>query len=175
MKIACLGWGSLIWKPEPLEVVGPWHEDGPHVPVEFCRVADGSELATAICLTTSPLPVYWAVLASADLAEACQTLKAREQIPAHRGDAIGSLIVREDDQGVLGRWAAARELDAVVWTALPPRYANIENRMPSQVDVIEYLGSLTGDALEHAKRYIQRVPPQIRTPYRSAIEQTFGW
>lgn len=165
----------MIWTPEPLEVVGPWHEDGPYVPVEFCRVADCGEVATAISLNASPLPVYWAVVATGDLAKACQTLKEREKIPEHRVDGIGSLIVGEDQRGSISEWAAAHALDAVVWTALPPRYAGIESRIPSQADVIAYLGSLTGESLQHARRYIQQVPRQFRTPYRKAIEEAFGW
>ena len=28
MKIACLGWGSLIWKAGALPVASQWHHDG---------------------------------------------------------------------------------------------------------------------------------------------------
>ncbi|MDU1189996.1 MAG: hypothetical protein E6990_18890 [Enterobacter sp.] len=54
MKIACLGWGSLIWKSGALPVAGEWQTDGPSLPVEFCRVSDGGELATAICMNALP-------------------------------------------------------------------------------------------------------------------------
>ncbi|CAG8865708.1 hypothetical protein PS627_01627 [Pseudomonas fluorescens] len=175
MKIGCLGWGSLLWKPEPLRLAGPWREDGPELAIEFCRVGDGGELATAICVNAPPVPVFWAPLEVDDLASACAMLKEREQIPGHRSDGIGSLIVSPDATGALCEWALASGLDALVWTALPPRFDDIENRVPSEREVLGYLGSLQGETLEHARRYIEQVPLQIQTPYRAAIARSLGW
>ncbi|KTC41367.1 hypothetical protein AO269_22665 [Pseudomonas putida] len=157
MKIACLAWGSLVWKPGVLPVCGPWHEDGPCFPIELCRVGDGGELATAICLNAPSRPALWALLDSASLEHACEALREREQIP------------------LIARWAQAKEVDAVIWTALPPRFAGIEARVPSVDNVIGYLTGLTGEVREHAREYIERLPQQIDTPYREAIENSLGW
>ncbi|WP_244555204.1 hypothetical protein [Pantoea eucrina] len=88
MKIACLAWGSLIWKPGELPVAGEWHADGPALPVEFCRIGDGGELATALCMNAAPVNVYWAVLASVSLPEAVAALRLREAIPDEREDGV---------------------------------------------------------------------------------------
>ena len=37
MKIACLGWGSVIWDPRALPIQREWFKDGPFAPVEFTR------------------------------------------------------------------------------------------------------------------------------------------
>lgn len=62
MVVACLGWGSLIWKPGSLSLASDWFTDGPELPIEFSWVSDGGELATAICLNAPPCQVLWALL-----------------------------------------------------------------------------------------------------------------
>lgn len=175
MKIACLGWGSLLWKTGALRVRGDWRADGPEVSVEFCRVADGGELSTALCLNAPVLPVFWSLVDTDDLADACHMLRAREQIPEQRTDGVGTVLVKQGHGGHLIPWAAARGLDAVIWTGLPPRFAGVENRVPSQEDAVRYLDELEGEAGQHARHYIEQVPRQLDTPYRAAIRRELGW
>lgn len=178
VNIACLGWGSLIWKPDTLPLAGDWYSDGPEVPIEFSRVGDGGELATAICLNAPSVQVYWALMAVDTLDHACAALHEREQIPLERQDGVGRLLTASASptpQGVLTRWAQERKIDAVIWTALPPRYMDIEGRIPTEQDAVAYLTSLSGETLQHARAYIERVPAQIDTPYRRAFERQMGW
>jgi hypothetical protein len=178
LNIACLGWGSLIWKPGTLPLAGEWYADGPHVPIEFSRVGDGGELATAICMNAPSVPVCWALMAVETVEQACAALREREQIAPDRQDGVGTLLAScgpRGADGVITRWARERRIDAVIWTALPPRYLNIEGRVPTDEDVISYLTSLTGETLTHARSYIEQVPQQISTPYRRAIERQLGW
>lgn len=175
MRIACLGWGSLIWKSGDLPVVGQWLEDGPSLPVEFSRVGEAGELATALCADAASIPVFWAWLGCHDLAEACSALKKREGIPSDRHDGVGSLLVTDAGPGPLRAWAAARGIQALVWTALPPRIHGIEGRLLSVQDALAYLGGLRGEALEHARDYLTRVPAQIDTPIRRAVRDQLGW
>ncbi|RRV10813.1 hypothetical protein EGJ27_01465 [Pseudomonas sp. v388] len=167
-----------MWKPDTLPLAGEWYADGPQVPIEFSRVGDGGELATAICLNAPSVPVYWALMAVESLEQASAALHAREQIPLERHDGVGTLLVSRGPHagdGVITRWARERQIDAVLWTALPPRYMNIEGRVPSDQDAVAYLAGLSGETLEHARRYIEQVPAQISTPYRRAIERQLGW
>jgi len=175
VKIACLGWGSLIWNSGALPIEGAWLEDGPQLPIELCRVADGGELSTAICIDTVPVQVLWAVLDVSSIQEGCDALKAREKIPSERNDAVGTLSITGSGGGKLTQWAQQREIGAVIWTALPPRFEGMEGRIPSATDVVEYLLGLEGYTLEHARSYIQQLPLQISTPYRLAIKQSLGW
>ncbi|MDF2643538.1 MAG: hypothetical protein K0R45_2812 [Pseudomonas sp.] len=178
MNIACLGWGSLIWKPDTLPLAGEWYADGPEMPIEFSRVGDGGELATAICVNAPTVQVYWALMAVDSVEQACAALHEREQIPMDREDGVGRLVVArlpQTSEGIMTRWARERGVDAVIWTALPPRYMNVEGRIPTDQDALSYLAGLTGDKLEHARSYIQQVPRQIDTPYRRAIERHLDW
>lgn len=171
MKIACLGWGSLIWKPGALPLATDWYSDGPALPVEFSRVSDKGELATVICLDAPPVQVYWAMLETTDLQLAVTALREREKIPANREDGIGMLRVQRSGQGNIARWAAGHGIEALIWTALPPRFAGVEGMIPSAEEALDYLRSLEGDQRAHAFDYLRQVPEQLTTPYRRAFHQ----
>ena len=175
MVIACLGWGSLIWKPDTLPLAGEWFSDGPKLPIEFARVGDGGELATAICANAPPCKVLWALLDVETLEDACEALRVREQIPEDRQDGIGIFTTSSSSVGVIAEWAFPRQLDAIIWTALPPRFEGIEGLIPTVDDAVSYLSGLSGEAQEHAREYVKQVPAQIDTPYRSEIASRFGW
>lgn len=174
MLIACLGWGSLIWKPQGLPLASDWFGDGPHLPIEFSRVSDGGELATAICTNAPPCKVLWAVLDVASVDEACAALREREQIPKDRRDGIGMYTHSRTAVGVIAEWASARQLDAVIWTALAPRFNDQEGLIPTLDDALAYLEGLTGETRAHALDYISQVPEQIDTPYRREIRKRLG-
>ncbi|CZW72584.1 hypothetical protein [Enterobacter hormaechei] len=175
MKIACLGWGSLIWKSGALPVAGEWQTDGPSLPVEFCRVSDGGEVATAICMNAPAVPVLWAWLEATTLSVACRALREREAIPEDRCDGIGSLLITGRDTGILTTWAREKGIEAIIWTGLPPRSASQEGRVPAVDEAIAYLDGLSGETRSHAQDYICRVPAQLDTPYRRVIKDVLGW
>ncbi|THB84713.1 hypothetical protein E1N66_08945 [Pantoea allii] len=169
MKIACLGWGSLIWKTDALPVASQWHHDGPEVPIEFVRIADGGELSTAICLNARPVPVFWAWLNTASLESACRALRLREAIPDSRADGIGIMTVTETSVGPLAEWAQAKGIEGLIWTGLPALMGGVEGRIPTLDEARHYLQTLTGETREHAFHYIEQVPAQIDTAYRRAF------
>ena len=179
MRIACLAWGSLIWKPAPLTLASAWHDDGPPLPIEFVREADGGELATALAPGMPDQPTHWARLTDGDLADARERLRVREQVPAGRTDGIDSVArdgARDDEHGRrIAAWAATHDLDAVIWTALPARSRGVEGRTPSVDEACAYLGALPRDRKAHAEHYVRSVPTAIRTAYRAAFELRFGW
>ncbi|WP_333617514.1 hypothetical protein [Mixta calida] len=175
MNIACLGWGSLLWKPDALPVSGDWHADGPSLPIEFSRIGDSGELATAVCINAPLVPVFWTKLAVDTLEQACDALRQREQIPEERSDGIGALITQGSATGPLAEWAQARQIDAVIWTALPPRIAYSEGLIPTLDDAVAYLSELQGEKRDHARHYLEQVPRQIDTPYRRGIKARLGW
>jgi hypothetical protein len=72
-------------------------------------------------------------------------------------------------------WATQRALDAVVWTALPPKFEQTEGRVPKAEEVIGFLRRLPHEKRRHAEEYVRRAPLQIDTEYRRVIESELGW
>lgn len=177
MKIACLGWGSLLWKTDPVQLASPWNSDGPVLPIEFARVSDGGELSTALCEGARPQTVWWAELTTTGLDEARELLRQREEIDPAHPEWIGSLPGAARGLGAkeIGRWLDTMPLDAVVWTALPPRVDGVEGRCPSAARAVEYLSSLSGETRAHAEDYIRRVPASLDTENRRQITSSLGW
>ena len=83
MKIAILGWGSLIWDKRDLPIVGDWQKDGPKLWIEFSRISRKGERAGCLTLVIDErseeesISLY-AVSPRTDLAKAIADLQERE-------------------------------------------------------------------------------------------------
>jgi hypothetical protein len=179
MKIACLGWGSLIWNPDHLPICTEWRTDGPTLPVEFTRQSKDGRMTLAITSNAEAIPVLWAELDVRSLDEARLALADREGIRLALIEisvGVWSANYESDhaEARVIGEWAIVAGVAGVVWTALKPRFAG-KPIGPSCDQVIRHLKTLEGEARHLAEKYIRYTPAQIRTPYRAAIERELGW
>jgi hypothetical protein len=79
MKIAILGWGSLIWDRRDLKVAADFVAGGPILPVEFCRISADGRLTLVIEETHGSLcATYHAPSVYDDLRFARENLSLRE-------------------------------------------------------------------------------------------------
>lgn len=178
MRIACLGWGSLVWDPRSLPIQRHWFQDGPFAPVEFTRKSSDGRVTLVIDPSAAPVRLLWAMMLPTDLQIAKEALRDREGITAtdwstkigswQRGDPAPAAIPE------LPTWAQGRGPDAVIWTALSPMFDG-QDTSPSSEQVIGYLRDLTGTSRDNAERYIRLTPRQIDTEYRRRIEAALGW
>lgn len=76
---------------------------------------------------------------------------------------------------MIGNWAERISLDAVIWTALLPKFNGERGKIPSSDEVIFYLSNLPDEKRRHAEEYIHMVPRQIDTDYRRKIETVLRW
>jgi len=79
MKIAVLGWGSLIWNPKNLKIKNSWFKDGPYLPVEFARISNDERLTLVLHPNAEKVQVLWAYMDLDDLDEAIENLTNRER------------------------------------------------------------------------------------------------
>ena len=146
------------------------------IPVEFARQSQDGRITLVVVPTVRPVRVLWALMDGEDIEEMKKCLKDREGVsnPEHIG-----IWTRESGSSAgisaVSDWALARNLEAVVWTALPPKFENTNGRLPTEEEVVTYLRRLTGTRRDEAERYIRRTPRQIDTAYRRRIEAEFNW
>jgi hypothetical protein len=78
--------------------------------------------------------------------------------------------------GAIATWAAARGIEAVVWTALQPKFNKVPGQVPESADAaIAYLRQLDAKSQARAREYVERAPAQVKTAFRRAFEQELGW
>lgn len=178
MTIACLGWGSLVWRPEDLPIVGGWHPGGPVIPIEFARQSDNGRITLVVVESQAKCPVLWAEMNITTLDDAKRVLSLREGpgVNLNRVAAWSPASMSDRSEArVIGEWAAEKGLAAVVWTALRPRFNGVTGRVPTATEVVAYLNALDGVQRADAEKYVRCAPAQIRTPCRDAIEAALGW
>jgi len=175
MRIACLAWGSLVWDPRDLAVSSPWYEDGPNVPVEFSRQSGGHRLTLVLGKSFQIVPSLWAWMDGTDLNDAIESLCQREGTSTKR---IGVWKTGEEAPELipgLPAWATDKGADSVIWTALPPKFQDEDDRVPSVDEALDYLSSLGREYQRGAEEYVRKAPAQIRTPYRGEFERHLRW
>lgn len=176
-RIACLGWGSLVWDPRGLPIRRRWFDDGPIICVEFVRQSNDGRLTLVLHESGTFVRSLWAIMDSDDLDTAKKSLRIREDIRNDKPELIGAWTAGEcspDHIIDLQTWADARGIDAVIWTALPAKFQG-KPRAPSAEQAIAYLSQLRGRARDSAEQYIRRAPKQVDTVYRRHFEANFGW
>jgi hypothetical protein len=191
-RIAVVGWGSLIWDPRELPLRSPWQPDGPALPVEFTRVAADGRLTLGLRNGVVDVQTLWAVMSDRELETTRSQLAQRERtvpdrigcLDRHGGgcpdslDTIGSVGPSLSDDDLVRRlasWLTDRQLDAVIWTALPPNFEERTGRALSVSAAVSYLEQVSGETRWRAEQYVRRAPPQVRTDIRDGLERVLGW
>jgi hypothetical protein len=92
MKIAILGWGSLIWDSSELHLASNWLEGGPILPIEFSRISDDGRLSLVVDERHGVnVPTCYAHSSLTNLEKAIVDLQQREG--TRRRDRIGFIDI----------------------------------------------------------------------------------
>lgn len=179
---AILGWGSLLWEVRP--EFDHWHDDwrldGPSLKLEFSRVSSTRLGALTLVIDPehgAPTRVAWCLSKRKRPDDAVADLRSREGCPIRYiarmnvfASADNRTLAREGAKEIAD-WARTRELDVVVWSALPSNFREKVKQPFSVQGAIEYLKGLPEPAKVKAAEYIYRTPDFVCTPFRRAIEQ----
>ena len=182
MKIAILGWGSLLWEGgrEFDNWHDPWQCNGPTLKIEFSRVSTSRLGALTLVIDTEhgfPTIVAWCLSKREKIEDAVADLRCREgttneNIRCVRFDEQSALPDHPlETEGRIVAWARERKLDAVVWTALK---SNFEEKAgePFSVDaVVAYVKTLSPAGKAKAAEYVWKAPEFVQTAVRSALQQ----
>jgi hypothetical protein len=183
MNVVLLAWGSLVWDPGALRLAGNWMEGGPVLPIEFSRISNDGRLTLVIDERHGvEVPTRYALSALNDLDEVVSDLQEREGSPRNR---IGFIDVARDltsDRALANHpracarirtWAKDRHADAVVWTAIGPRFQE-KTGVPFSVDAaVHYLKGLKGPMRTLALDYLRKAPSDVVTPVRTRAAAVF--
>ena len=180
MKIAVLGWGSLIWNKGKLRLTTNWTYGGPVLPIEFSRISDDGRLTLVIDERHGvDVPTRHAFSSLSDLDEAITDLQEREGTPfRNRSGFIDAARNHTCDRARakhpvacqrIRAWAEDHEFGAVIWTAIGPRFRE-KVGVPFSVDAaVRYLAGLQEPTRTSALDYMRRAPADVVTPVRKKV------
>ena len=187
MRIAILGWGSLIWdtdtekgKEFARRCRGHWAiAKGLELPLEFSRVSESRSHALTLVIDETHgtrCRVYYAMSKREALNDAMRDLRSREGTTCRN---IGCWTARNGKPGFdstqerIGAWARKSGLDAVVWTALESNFAKKNKANATEFSVehaIRHIENLSREGKARAAEYVWRAPDEIRTTLREQLE-----
>lgn len=183
MKIAILGWGSLIWNKDSLLIAGDWHTGGPVLPIEFSRISGDGRLTLVIDPQNGvPVTTLYARSEFENLNDAIANLRVREGTSSEKIGFVNLVANTERDYSrqqhpdacdAIKLWAQEHDWQAVIWTALASNFSEKQNQPFTFAAAVEYVAGLSGSAKATALEYIHRAPDGIDTPVRQLILAQF--
>jgi hypothetical protein len=176
MKIAILGWGSLIWDQRELPTSGDWQKGGPILPIEFSRISSDGRLTLVIDEKNGvPVKTRYAESGSGTLGQAIEDLRKREGTSKSMiGVASTTINNAKAGSDSIKAWDADHKWDALIWTGLPSNFEDIKGVPFTVENSLVYLSGLVGEDKDEARKYIERAPEEVITPLRRALEKK-GW
>ena len=187
MKIAILGWGSLIWDTDTEKgkefdrwCYGEWAiAKGLELPLEFSRVSESRNNALTLVIDENHgtrCCVFYVMSKRKTLHDAICDLRCREgTVYKNIGHwpTDSDTPKCEDTQTLIGEWADKSSIDAVVWTALENNFTQKNKAKQKRFTVenaIQHVRKLTPAEKAEAVEYVSRAPDEIRTKLREKLE-----
>ncbi|MCX6885443.1 MAG: hypothetical protein NTX27_10410 [Verrucomicrobia bacterium] len=179
MKIAILGWGSLIWDKRQLAISGEWQPGGPVLKIEFSRISKDGRLTLVIDEQNGTGTATLSARSEfTHLNDAIANLREREKTSAEKIGYVNLISRTERDYSrqhhpaacdAITFWAQANCWDAVIWTALISNFEQERHQPFSVPAAVAYVASLAGESSALALEYLRRAPAVVDTPVRRQL------
>jgi len=186
IKIAILGWGSLLWDHD----VGfdkqhhKWLFDGPVLKLEFSRISKSRSQALTLVIDAdngASCRVAYTLSKRINPEDAICDLTSREET---KREHIGLYFLdgsrqHSRDLGAfesISAWATSKGIDVVIWTDLESNFKkkSIFGQDFSVETAISHIVALDAEGKAEAVEYIRRAPDFIDTPLRKALRE-YSW
>ena len=179
MKIAILGWGSLIYRPGDMLLEGNWQPGGPVLKIEFSRISSDGRLTLVIDPQHgSDVVTLYVKSGRTDAEDAICDLMIREGTTKSNIGVCnkeGAQIENHPDvETKIRAWLNTAGFDTAIWTDLNSNYRTKQNCEFSIDDAFNYLESLPPICKANARDYILKAPTQTETALRVHLKQK-GW
>jgi hypothetical protein len=180
MKIAILGWGSLLWDRNSL--FDPhhcgWEADGPELRLEFSQIAEQEEDGIALAIDPEhgqSCRVAYAFSKRINPDDAICDLRAREETTL---DNIGYVFLKDSRHqykdpataNIIKEWAARKQIDVVVWTDTRSNFEQSTGKAFSVDTALEHIRSVPPSIKAEIADYVWKAPEFIDTPLRRALQ-----
>ncbi len=185
VKIAIVGWGSLVRDPRELRAAAQFAANGPLLPVEFCRVSRDRRLTLVIDETFGSICTTYSAPSALDTLDAAmRNLHARENMRDVHGVGFVDLVSGKrsgvamrrhpDAIATTAAWAQSNGYDAAIWTALASNFHEPDKGGEpfSVTAAIRYLETLESEdpaGFASAVAYIRNAPSEVDTPVREEV------
>jgi hypothetical protein len=178
MRIAILGWGSLLWEggPEFDRWHDEWQLDGPTLRLEFSRISSSRLGALTLVIdgnNGAANTVAWCASKRKHVEDAVADLRCREGCSIRDIAYVDLAAEGPQPESVadVASWGRQRRLDFVLWTALRSNF-EIKTGGPFTVPAaLAYVRELKAEGKAKAADYIWRAPDFVQTPLRAALQQ----
>lgn len=187
MKIAIIGWGSLLWDKDPFfdSKHGDWKEGGPLLPLEFSRISRsrGGILTPVVDTRHGELsPTAYCLSNREDFMDTVCDLRQREGCLykyvgwSHLGPRIvGDPCPNFEVYRQVINWQRANDIEMAVWTGLQPNFQRTTNTRFSISAAMDYLNNLPTEMKLEFSKYVEKLPRFATTPLLEHIRTHYDW
>ncbi|MCH8942714.1 MAG: hypothetical protein IIA48_09805 [Bacteroidetes bacterium] len=182
MKIAILGWGSLLWdkSPEFDKHHEDWQFDGPSLKIEFSRVSGTRNNALTLVLDTKngkECQVAYALSKRKSPDDAICDVRSREgttlnNVGFYFTDKSRKHAKKKEVLNIIQNWASEKKIDVIIWTDLESNFQKKSKpKKPFSIEAaLCHIQTLDNEGKAKAAEYVWLSPKFVETPLREALQ-----